>query len=52
MSVAGPPGELGESDSDFFVGGQMVTDVDEVIGNHSKSDPSFHSAKPFVSRSL
>ena len=30
-------------------GGNVVSDVDNIVGDHSQAHPSLHSAKPFVS---
>ena len=33
-------------------GGHVVPDMDEVVGDYSKADPSFHPAKSFIAGSL
>ena len=45
------PGEWRWS-SGFVAVGHVVGDVDEVVGNHSKSDPSLHPAKAFIAGAL
>ena len=38
--------------SGFVAVGHVVGDVDEVVGNHSKTDPSLHPAKAFITGAL